>query len=347
MNKFFKRLALLLAVLMIVSMMPVQLFADNSVAGEEQSNGTGEASGNSNAVAKIGDTGYETLAEAIAAANGNGTVTLLTATTELIQALLDGQYGSIDGLTIELPAGDYGKLELGRATKYAGSKTEYFVGGFDSTATNYKAFTNADEIREYKGQSTWTPNCFYRRALNNVTIKAADNATVTIEKISADAGQIYGKANAPKYDYVLDVEIPDTNKSYWMALAWNNVTFEGINFKSSVNIESSSEKTLIDGLHFEKCNFNSGYTALHAANDANKASKGMGIRFVSWTQDTKDNLKNLTVNNCCFEDCYEGVYTNPVYGVSVTNSKFSNIAHNAVAIQDTPVKNAAGTVIAG
>ncbi len=130
-----------------------------------------------------------------------------------------------------------------------------------------------------------------------------------------------------------------------MALAWNNVTFEGINFKSSVNIESSSEKTLIDGLHFEKCNFNSGYTALHAANDANKASKGMGIRFVSWTQDTKDNLKNLTVNNCCFEDCYEGVYTNPVYGVSVTNSKFSNIAHNAVAIQDTPVKNAAGTVI--
>lgn len=43
MNKFFKRLALLLAVLMIVSMMPVQLFADNSVTGEGQSNGTGES----------------------------------------------------------------------------------------------------------------------------------------------------------------------------------------------------------------------------------------------------------------------------------------------------------------
>ena len=77
MNKFFKRLALLLAVLMIVSMMPVQLFADNSVTGEEQSNGTGEASGNSNAVAKIGDTGYESLAEAIANANpdANGVIT--------------------------------------------------------------------------------------------------------------------------------------------------------------------------------------------------------------------------------------------------------------------------------
>lgn len=284
-------------------------------------------------VATVNGVGYATLADAIAAANGNGTVTLLTATTELVQALLDGQYGSIDGLTIELPTGDYGKLELGRATKYAGSNTEYFVGGFDSTAPNYKAFTSADEIREYKGQSAWTPNCFYRRALNNVTIKAADGATVTIEKISADAGQIYGKADAPKYDYVLDVKILDTNKSYYMALAWNNVKFEGINFKSSVNIESSSEKTQIDGLHFEKCNFNSGYTALAAANDPNKASKGMGIRFVSWTK-TTNNLRNLTVNNCTFEDCYEGVYTNPVYGVSVTNSRFNNINHNAVAIQD-------------
>ncbi len=323
---------------MIVSMMPVQLFADNSVIVEGQSNGTGEngtgeASGNSNAVAKIGDTGYEFLAAAIAAANGNGTVTLLTATTELVQALLDGQYGSIDGLTIELPTGDYGKLKLGRATKYAGSNTEYFVGGFDSTAQNYKAFASADEIREYKGQSAWTPSCYYRRALNNVTIKAADGATVTIEKISADAGQIYGKPDAPKYDYVLDVEIPDTNKSYYMALAWNNVTFKGINFKSSVNIESSSEKTLIDGLHFEKCSFNSGYTALAAAKDANATSKGMGIRFVSWTT-TTNNLRNLTVNNCTFEDCSEGVYTNPVYGVSVTNSSFNNINHNAVAIQD-------------
>ena len=281
----------------------------------------------------VNGVGYATLADAIAAANGNGTVTLLTATTELVQALLDGQYGSIDGLKIELPTGDYGKLELGRATKYAGSNTEYFVGGFDSTAPNYKEFASADEIRKYKGHSAWTPSCFYSRALNNVTIKAADGATVTIEKISADAGQIYGKPDAPKYDYVLDVKIPDTNKSYYMALAWNNVTFEGINFKSSVNIESSSEKTLIYGLHFEKCNFNSGYTALAAANDANKASKGMGIRFVSWTK-TTNNLRNLTVNNCTFEDCSEGVYTNPVYGVSVTNSIFNNINHNAVAIQD-------------
>ncbi len=331
------------------------LYGGNGISNSETEtsvmiNGTtawtngGKATAN---VAEVGGTGYPTLAEAIAAAKDSDTVTLLTATTKLIQELLDGQHGSIDGLTIELPTGDYGQLELGRATKYAGSNTEYFVGSFDSTATNYKAFANADEIREYKGQSAWTPSCYYHRALNNVTIKAADGAMVTIEKISADAGQIYGKAGALKYDYVLDVEIPDTNKSYYMALAWNNVTFEGINFKSSVNIESSSEKTLIDGLHFEKCNFNSGYTALHAANDANATSKGMGIRFVSWTK-TTNNLHNLTVNNCTFEDCSEGVYTNPVYGVSVTNSSFKNINHNAVAIQDVDsAVNHGNVVISG
>ena len=77
MNKFFKRLALLLAVLMIVSMMPVQLFADNSVTGEEQSNGTGEASGNSNAVATVNGVGYASLAEAIdnATPDANGVIT--------------------------------------------------------------------------------------------------------------------------------------------------------------------------------------------------------------------------------------------------------------------------------
>ena len=82
MNKFFKRLALLLAVLMIVSMMPVQLFADNSVIVEGQSNGTGEngtgeASGNSNAVATVNGVGYTSLAEAIANAtpDANGVIT--------------------------------------------------------------------------------------------------------------------------------------------------------------------------------------------------------------------------------------------------------------------------------
>ena len=68
MNKFFKRLALLLAVLMIVSMMPVQLFADNGVTGEEQSNGTGENSYLTiSGIAGFEDTQFASFADAYAA----------------------------------------------------------------------------------------------------------------------------------------------------------------------------------------------------------------------------------------------------------------------------------------
>ena len=245
-----------------------------------------------------------------------------------IQDYLDGRYGSIDGMTLVLAAGDYGQLELGRATKYAGSNTEYMVGGFTSDAEYYQKFDTAEDLIAYKSASTWTPTCFYRRSMNNVTLKAAEGADVSIEKVVANAGQIYGTSTDPKYDWVLGIEVPDTNKSYYMALNWNNITFVGLKFKSSVNIESSSAETNINGVHFERCEFNSGYTV------SGSESNGMGIRFVSWTT-TTNNLKNLTVDKCTFKDCYEGVYTNPAYGVSVTDNNFENINHNAVAIQDT------------
>ena len=245
-----------------------------------------------------------------------------------IQDYLDGKYGSIDGMTLVLAAGDYGQLELGRATKYAGSNTEYMVGGFTSDAEYYQKFDTAEDLIAYKSASTWTPTCFYRRSMNNVTLKAAEGADVSIEKVVANAGQIYGTSTDPRYDWVLGIEVPDTNKSYYMALNWNNITFVGLKFKSSVNIESSSAETNINGVHFERCEFNSGYTV------GGSTSNGMGIRFVSWTT-TTNNLKNLTVDKCIFKDCCEGVYTNPAYGVSVTDNNFENINHNAVAIQDT------------
>ena len=259
-----------------------------------------------------------------------------------IQDYLDGKYGSIDGMTLVLAAGDYGQLELGRATKYAGSNTEYMVGGFTSDAEYYQKFDTAEDLIAYKSASTWTPTCFYRRSMNNVTFKAAEGADVSIEKVVANAGQIYGTSTDPRYDWVLGIEVPDTNKSYYMALNWNNITFVGLKFKSSVNIESSSAETNVNGVHFERCEFNSGYTV------GGSKSNGMGIRFVSWTT-TTNNLKNLTVDKCIFKDCYEGVYTNPAYGVSVTDNNFENINHNAVAIQDTqsPTVDHGQVVIAG
>ena len=257
-----------------------------------------------------------------------------------VQDVLDGKYGSIDNTTIILSAGTYGQLELGRATKYEGSNTQYMVGGFDESAANYRKFDTAEALKTYKNQTSWTPSPFYIRSMSNVTLKAADGATVTIGKMSAAAGQIYGTNAGSKYDYVLDIKVEDTNKSYYVSLEWNNITFVGLNFTSAVNIESSETRTSVNGLHFESCSFNSDYPTTTSAK-----AEGMGIRFVSWTTTTTDNLKNLTVNNCKFESCYEGVYTNPVYGVSVTNSTFNNINHNAIAIQDTGVAVDHGSVV--
>ena len=240
-----------------------------------------------------------------------------------VQDVLDGRYGPINGTTIELSAGDYDKIEFGRATAYAGSNTEYYLGGTESSP---------DEIIQ---NIAGHPNGGagkreYVRNMSNVTLKAADGAAVTINGLVAFGGQVNSNKWYSK-DFVANRDMSETvnnNISYWVVQNWSNITFEGLNFTSAVNIESSETRTSVNGLHFESCSFNSGYPTTTSDN-----AGGMGIRFVSWTT-TTDNLKNLTVNNCKFENCSDGVYTNPVYGVSVTNSTFNNINHNAIAIQD-------------
>ena len=240
-----------------------------------------------------------------------------------VQDVLDGKYGSIDGTTIELSAGDYSKIEFGRATAYAGSNTEYYLGGTESSP---------DEIIQ---NIAGHPNGGagkreYVRNMSNVTLKAADGAAVTINGLVAFGGQVNSNKWYSK-DFVANRDMSETvnnNISYWVVQNWSNITFEGLNFTSVVNIESSETRTSVNGLHFKSCSFNSGYPTT-----TSEKAEGMGIRFVSWTT-TTDNLKNLTVDNCKFENCSDGVYTSPVYGVSVTNSTFNKIDHNAIAIQD-------------
>ena len=273
-------------------------------------------------LAQVGDTGYSNLADAISAAQSGGkTVTLLTADDVLLQAILDGQYGSIDGLTIELPTGSYGQLELGRATKYAGSNTEYYVGGFDESAANYRKFDSAEELKKYKNGEGWTPNCYYVRNMNDVTLKAAAGADVEIAGMTATAGHIYGTSGAPVTDYVLDTETASTVGSYYLAQNWGNITFDGLTFTAKVDIASSLEKTAIDGVSFENCNF-----------DINNMANGnQALRYYNELDNEK--VSGLTVDNCTFTNCFQGVYTQKIKNITVTNSTFDTTAHNAIAIQ--------------
>ena len=233
------------------------------------------------------------------------------------QDVLDGRYGSIDNTTIVLTAGTYGQLELGRATKYPGSNTQYMVGSFDESAANYQKFNTAEALKTYEEENQWNPNCHYIRSMSNVTIKAAAGAEVKVAGLFASSGHIYQNAK----DYVLDKAVQGGTHTYFLAQKMSNITIEGITFTAKTDINTSIPETTINGFTFKNCTFNIGSTA-----DGNQA-----IRY--YNENNNGNLTDLTVENCKFKDCYQGVYTGKIKNVTVKNSTFDTTGHNAIAIQ--------------
>ena len=228
-----------------------------------------------------------------------------------IQDYLDGKYGSINGMTLVLAAGNYDKLELGRATKYSGSNTDYYIGGVSEA--NKKTY---DEFVTIKNSGQWSASAYYVRNMSNVTIKAAPGATVTVAGLTGGSGHVYGEC----YDYVLD-KAYTSGSAYYLTQNWSNITIEGITFTAPVDISSSLGTTVIDGVAFKNCAFNIN----------NTASGNQALRYYNENNDGR--VKNLTVDGCSFKNCFQGVYTQKINGVTVINSSFNTTAHNAIAVQ--------------
>jgi len=236
-------------------------------------------------------------------------------TAENISDYLDGAYGSLDGATLVLAAGDYGKLELGRATAYAGSNTQYYntEAGFSGTPVSLAQLKSSHAYR------------YYVRTIKNLTIKAAEGATVNIAGLEMVSGHVYGKTGSPSKDYVIGDSTEDSNNSYNLAHKVSNLSFENLNFTSNCNIASSSAETTIDKVKFTGCTFTTNGT---------ESTNGQALRFYN---EGTSSLSNLTVEGCTFTNCYQGVYTFKVKGVTVKNCEFKNNTydgHNAIAIQD-------------
>ena len=263
--------------------------------------------------------GFKTsnLREALSnARSSNKPIKLLSADTALVQAILDGQYGSIDGLTIELPTGNYGQLELGRATKYPGSGTTYHIGGFDKAAMSFNDFYAR------KNDGTYSASSYYIRSMSNVTLKAADGASVKIAGVNASSGHKYASENTPPvYDYVLDKQTVN-GSSHYLANVLENITFDGLTFTAKSDINTSLEQSNIDRFTFKNCTFNIN----------NTATGNQAIRY--YNENDNGKVSNLVVDNCKFNKCYQGVYTSHIKNVIVTNSEFDMTGHNAIAIQD-------------
>ena len=228
-----------------------------------------------------------------------------------IQDYLDGKYGSINGMTLVLAAGNYDKLELGRATKYSGSNTDYYIGGVSEA--NKKTY---DEFVTIKNSGQWSASAYYVRNMSSVTIKAAPGATVTVAGLTGGSGHVYGEC----HDYVLD-KAYTSGSAYYLTQNWSNITIEGITFTAPVDISSSLGTTVIDGVAFKNCAFNIN----------NTASGNQALRY--YNENNNGKVKNLTVDGCSFNTCYQGVYTQKINGVTVINSSFDTTAHNAIAVQ--------------
>ena len=235
--------------------------------------------------------------------------------SENIQDYLDGKYGSIDGMTLVLAAGDYGRIGFGRATAYAGSNTKYYLGGIES---------NPDAIKQdiANHPNGGAGNREYVRSMSNVTLKAADNATVTINGLVAFGGQV----NSTKWysrDFVADRDMSATennNICYWIGQRWSNITFEGLTFTGGVNIEAYGNKdTLIDNVKFDNCKFNI----------ANNADATYCIRLNVDGNIAKAN--NLVVTKCDFANGLTAVLTDGMPNVTVTGSTFSGLKGHAIS----------------
>ena len=241
-----------------------------------------------------------------------------------IQDLLDGKYGSIDGTTIVLGKGDYGQLELGRATAYPDSNTKYytFKGGYDAP-TEVSDYDTAEALKTTLADtSTYHGNLKYTRSLNNVTIKAADGAAVNVAGVSMQSAHIYGTGSTTVHDYVLDRDIADANGSFWLVHHVNGIKFVGLNFTGNVNIASSLNDAVISGFTFDGCSFTTNGTA---------RSNGQALRY--YNENNNGQVSDLTVKNCTFTNCYQGVYTMKIKNVAVENCDFNTTGHNAIAIQ--------------
>ena len=248
-----------------------------------------------------------------AAPDMSGAVVNVTAAQA--QYVLDGAYGSIDGKTINFTESVADTLVIGRASKYEGSGTLYRHGSHDGEAMSYADFI------AYKNQATWTEGCYYERTLANVTFTA--NTGVIVNFTAEGGAHVYGTESAPVYDYVRDTGTWtfDTNNGFFKRAILKNITFKGLTFTAKTDFNTSEPTTVFDGFTFTGCTFEIGSTA--AGNYA--------LRY--YDEYNNGNVRNLVVESCTFKNCYQGVYTHHVKGITVKDCAFDTTGHNAIAIQ--------------
>ena len=244
---------------------------------------------------------------------------VVAADTEALQAALDS---ATEGDVIYLKSNvNYGVVYLGRPT--ADNNTVMYCETHDFSTTD------AEEFKAHLGDGAYHTTPRYTTTLKNVTIVGATGATVA--GLVATSGHMYG---SEVYDYVLDVK--KSGSGYYNTLNMENITFSKIAFTGKIDINTSDATSVYNGVTFNNCTFTTGGTV---------SSNGAAIRY--YNEANNGNVKNIVVNKCTFNNCYQGVYTGSVNGVTVTECTFNTTGHNAIAVQSNGVVDLKNVVISG
>ena len=240
-----------------------------------------------------------------------------TVTPANAQYTLDGAYGSINGKTINFSSGPYDEvLVLGRATKFSGSRTEYYKSDWEST--NIVAYADIENTGVYN----------YKRTVANVTFTS--DAGVVLPGFTASSGHKYGTTGNPSYDYVRQTSTESTVNSYYQATCLESITFDGLTISGRVYIADYLEQSSTKNIEFQSCTF---------TGKVNQMSDN-GFTAVKMQGDNKY-FENVSVIDCSIKNYFQGVNIQGVEGLTVKGCSIDNTTHNAIAVQSStnnPVK---------
>lgn len=166
----------------------------------------------------------------------------------------------------------------------------------------------------------------YHRTVENLTLIADENA-VFKKDFKVHVGHIYGTADNKPKDPVRDIELVDTNNSFYSYIDIDGIKFYNMKFSEGARLyfHYSSLDCHAKNVEIEKCSF----TGLESSKEKTQA-----IKFnADITDESGRMFENLKISDCVIKTYNQGIYTQSLNNVTVSGCDISDVKHNAIAIQ--------------
>lgn len=199
-------------------------------------------------------------------------------------------------------------------------------------ASTAKKDNNSVSIAELNESTPGVYN--YYRTVENLTLIADDEA-VFKKDFKVHVGHVYGDSahGIIGYDPVRKIELLNTNTSFYSHIDIDGIKFVNMKFVDSARLyfHYSSLNSHARNIEIEGCSF-TGLKKLKADN------KYQAIKFnTDTTKDIGHMFENLKISDCQIKTYYQGIYTQCLDNIAISGCDISDIDHNAIAVQSSPV----------